>query len=78
MKIRFADGPQFVVEAENDQDRQILKMFVDYGYKNNQIFHLHGSCYSLDLGGITSFNFGYVKPFKKKSWFKRLIDKIRK
>lgn len=71
MKIRFADGPQFVVEAETPQDRELLNMFVDYGYKHNQKFHLHGSCYSCDFAGTTSFNFGWIKP-DKNNFFKRI------
>jgi hypothetical protein len=75
MKIRFADSPQFVVEAETDQDRQILKMFTEYGYKNNQVFHMHGCCWQSGLG-CTSFNFGYIKP-TKKILFKRILQALK-
>ncbi len=66
MKIRAADStsvpiPQFVVEAENETDRQILKAFcqVPHHTKNWQ-FRMHGYVGQSDIDGVTSFNFGWV------------------
>jgi len=66
MKIRLSDStgrpePQFVVEAENEEDRLFLKMFIysPLYSKDKLIFHLHG--HSGSNTGISSFNFGWVK-----------------
>ena len=65
MKIRLSDStgrpePQFVVEAESDEDRLFLKMFIysPLYSKDKLIFHLHG--HSGGNVGISSFNFGWV------------------
>ena len=71
MRIQIADStgrpePQFVVFAENECDRHILKMFC----KAKEIskvplkLWLHGSSMSSDVQGITSFNFGWVEDTK--------------
>lgn len=77
MKIEFKSShgtPQFIVSAENDQERQVLSMFIDWRDKHQENrFHMHGYCYSCDHSAVTSFNFGYVKPYKKP-FFKRLIQ----
>ena len=64
MKIRYAEATgcpagQFVVEAENDVERAILKNFCsfpDYA-KDKWEFHIHGKSYG--YSGQNSFNFGY-------------------
>lgn len=73
MKIRYVDSggtPLMVVEAENEQDRQIISLFVHFGERNKDYkFHQHSYCYELDKG-IKSFNFGYIKKSypKWKFW----------
>ena len=66
MKIRIADStnrpePQFVVEAESDNDRHILKMFcqISHHSKVKLKFWMHG--YSSDPNGYQSFNFGWIE-----------------
>ena len=64
MKIRVAEStgcpvPQFIVEAENDQERLILKSFVTFS-KDKWKFHLHGFS-SNKREGVASFNFGWTK-----------------
>ena len=65
MKIRLSDSTgrpelQFVVEAESDEDRLFLKMFIysPLYSKDKLIFHLHG--HSGGGVGISSFNFGWI------------------
>ncbi len=52
---------QFVVYAENEVERGLLRRFVNKEHKSGWKFWVHGSCYSCDLSGVTSFNFGFVK-----------------
>lgn len=76
MKITFADATgcpfgQFVVEAENDVDSTILKIFLvgkDYA-KDKWEFWQHGSVYQ--GGKCISFNFGWINRTKypKKAEF---------
>ncbi len=72
MKIRAADStgcpfPQFVVEAESESDRIILKAFLSPqtftkpGEPQPWLFHLHGCGSKSDVDGYTSFNFGWQK-----------------
>lgn len=67
MKIRVADStgcpvPQFIVEAESEKDRMILKSFTEFrDYTNDKWeFNLHGVTYSGDVSGPISFNFGWT------------------
>lgn len=52
---------QFVVFAENELERALLRRFAAQTYDKNWEFRMHGSCYSCDLQGTTSFNFGFSK-----------------
>jgi hypothetical protein len=54
---------QFVVTAENEQDRGILRAFLAAGeyMKQPPKFVLHGQTHTGNVG-ITSFNFGYRMP----------------
>ena len=66
MKINAAPStgrrePQFVVHAENAEERALLRMFF-YANANDPslLFRLHGCVHSSDLNGeVTSFNFGW-------------------
>ena len=68
MKIRYASATgcpagQFLVEAENDAERAVLRQFVnfpDYA-KDNWRFHLHGWSAQSGVDGIVAFNFGWAK-----------------
>jgi len=65
MKIRTADStgrpePQFVVEAETDEDCLFLKMFLqapNYS-KEKLMFWLHG--WTSQNGKYKTFNFGWI------------------
>jgi len=66
MRIEIADSmgcpvTQFVVHAENDLDRFILKAFLTFpdNAKDKWVFRKHG--YTCDDSGYRSFNFGWVK-----------------
>lgn len=52
---------QFVVFAESELERTVLHNFLSAKQEGWQ-FWLHGSVLNCDLNGITSFNFGWVKP----------------
>lgn len=66
MKIRYAVATgcphgQFVVEAESDVERAILRAFLDPGMApSGWKFHLHGFGYRGDVDGPCSFNFGWT------------------
>lgn len=70
MKVRFAEATgcpfgQFIIEAENDNDRTLMKVFLAAPRKEWQ-FHLHG--YSLVcMQGFDNFNFGWVDR-RKWGW----------
>lgn len=69
MKIRYVEATgcpagQFVVEAENEQDRAILANFTsDTWAADGWRFWRHGASYycGVSWSGVTSFNFGYIK-----------------
>ena len=67
MRIEWHDAEdvdnigQFVVYAENEIERGLLRRFANKARTKGWRFWLHGSCYSCDLGGVTSFNFGCIK-----------------
>ena len=72
MKARIADSrgvpvPQFIVEAENEIERQVLKTFcmLPSWMQDKYEFWLHGYCISGDVDGVTSFNFGWKKQEDK-------------
>ncbi|KKK73069.1 hypothetical protein LCGC14_2897550 [marine sediment metagenome] len=52
---------QFVVHAESEIERGLLRRFVNKARTKGWKFWLHGSCYSCDLQSVTSFNFGCIK-----------------
>ena len=66
MKVRIAHStisafPQFVIEAETNEEKLLLKLFIDAPdiSKEELKFHLHGhSCAS---NAVSSFNFGWIK-----------------
>lgn len=65
MKVRYTTATgcpvgQFVIEAENEQDRTILAHFVDFR-DPHWIFWKHGATYKGMESGCSSFNFGYIK-----------------
>lgn len=73
MKIYYAASnstPQFVVEAETMEEREILKMFCNYDYYRGEEYEfcMHGRCYKFGFNGVSSFNFGYRKKQKPKWW----------
>jgi len=57
---------QFVVHAENELERGVLRRFVKLSYSKDWKFTMHGMCYSCDLHGVKSFNFGHVKVLPDK------------
>lgn len=66
MKVRIAHStsspfPQFVVEAETNEEKLLLGLFVDASgtSKDELKFHLHGHSRASD--GVSSFNFGWIK-----------------
>lgn len=66
MKVEIGDStgcpvPQFIIKAETEQDRAILKSFVSLPKyaKDSWKFSLHG--YTLENGDIWSFNFGWSR-----------------
>lgn len=68
MRVRFAAATgcpmgQFVIEAENDDERAILRQFVNTDQKVWR-FWLHGTSGTLRVPytGPDSFNFGWIKP----------------
>ena len=64
MRIEWKDNEdiedvgQFIVYAEDEMERAILRRFVNHrkGWK----FWLHGSNTKCDLSGVSSFNFGWI------------------
>lgn len=63
---------QFVVYAENETDRQILRDFFSADLKDWK-WHLHG--HTVDIEGIHTFNFGWAKRPKKK-WWQKLLSRV--
>ena len=60
---------QFVVYAENEIERGLLRRFVNKTRRKGWRFLVHGSCYSHDshdFCGVTSFNFGCVEDKEHK------------
>jgi hypothetical protein len=51
---------QFVVEAENEQERAILSSFLSAHSDKQWRFWLHGMTYGVGVG-LTSFNFGWIQ-----------------
>jgi len=79
MRIRVAEQtghpvPQFVVYADDETERAILGAFTNYKQNSKQPvqFWLHGSTYSCDVSGVTSFNFGYIYEQKPPSLRERI------
>lgn len=76
MKVRAAHStgrsePQFVIEAETEQDRLILKMFEKPHDDKSARFVIHGFTYEIGKG-IISFNFGWGDIKKKQTLSSRL------
>lgn len=79
MRIRYTDATgcpygQFVVNADNDQEKAILSSFV-HADRNKWRFHLHGYGLRALESGISNFNFGWVNHTPKWKYYKR--GKIR-
>ena len=70
--------PQFVVYAESQQDGLILKMFLSAENDKKTIFWKHGTCYSSNVSGYTSFNFGYRKMNSAEIIGKRIATFLMK
>lgn len=64
MKIQYTSATgcpvgQFIVTAENEQERAMLSGFINLHYHPRWRFRVFGSTSQMDLpGGIKSFNFG--------------------
>lgn len=68
MKVRMAEAtgclvPQFVIEAETDEERIFLKTFARFPEfaRDEWKMHLHGHTMDLDRGGASAINLGWVK-----------------
>jgi len=78
MRIEWKDthdvdgAGQFVVFAENEVERGLLRRFTNQNRKKGWKFWMHGSGYSCDLHGVTNFNFGFVKEEEDKG----MINKV--
>jgi len=64
MRIKFAEATgcpygQFVVYADTEEDRIIIKKFFEAGKNEWKLWH-HGTTYSVDRG-LEAFNFGWIK-----------------
>jgi hypothetical protein len=86
MRIQYKDShgvPAFSVEAENEQDKEIISTFINFERNNQDYkFWMHSSCFT--QGKTISFYFGYANPkefkkyLKKESVFKRVWKAMRK
>lgn len=67
MRLELADStgcpvPQFIIKAESDADRMLLKAFTQFrdNAKDEWVFWFHGSCVE-EGAGVASFNFGWQR-----------------
>ncbi len=58
---------QFVIMADNEQDRAILDNFIKAGYSGEWEFWRHGASYRCGENGAYAFNFGYIKKRRPTS-----------
>lgn len=77
--------PQFVVTAETDAERLLLKQFTEKWWDDGESeFHLHGWGYNSSQMGVQHFNFGWIEALRfelqtqeaKVLALKRIINKL--
>lgn len=71
MRVQFAESTgdhlgQFVIYAESEMERAILKNFLKGGEAHKMQFCIHGMTYEGYKPGISSFNFGWRKKEQYK------------
>lgn len=72
MRIRPASStgrpePQFVVEAETEAEKLMLKMFIDIKDESSKDLKIHLHGHTRGDGGVSSFNFGWIESNKVDS-----------
>jgi len=78
MKIRYTDSTgcpvgAFTVEAENEQDRAILAVFLKLPHEDENEWRLHLHSAGSSSKGQESFHFGWIEDYKcqKRRWWQR-------
>lgn len=67
MRIEFISASQFVVAADNAQERAILHEFVKRIEDDRTVkFCFHGSTFSCDLRSTISFSFGFKQAEERE------------